>query len=613
MFRICAVYEQPQKNDTRCVAWSSAALASTLSSPSDLGSFRAGGVTTCGAATISGLAAFAAAGALTAGAFSSGVAGVGPHAPIASTKTATTLASNIPVTWPKPTRIGPRGAKTVRGCPPNAPMAQQRSLVWLRSGGDPGAMHRTTLVLRGSVGIFLPALIVTGCPSDPTASTGETTAGSTSTDAATSDTATTTLDPDSSTSVDPDSSTSTDPGTSTTGDPDSSGSTEPTTSGGPGCGNEAIEGDEVCDGNNLDGRDCMSEDFLGGALACTPECTLDTSNCTSECGDANVQGNEQCEGNDFDGEDCVSQGFDDGELACNADCSLDVSGCVTFGCGSGGQKGEEVCDGDDLVGEDCVSLGFAGGTLACADDCGSFDVSGCLDNLCGNDIQEDPEVCDGDDLAQQTCVALGHDGGTLACGDACDAFDVSGCSDCGDAIISGDEDCDGGVGMATCATLGFAQGQLACAADCLFDVSDCSGGCNFGAAEIEFQSDGDFVNQGDAWQSFTADSTGQIVQIDLYWNVGGVNDSFTMNLYEGEGTGGALLHSELFPGQGMGVWVGFDVNVLSTPVPLVAGTVYTVQGVDTFGWQTASGAIVGANSSLAGQHKNIRVTIEPCQ
>ncbi|MCX4241261.1 hypothetical protein [Paraliomyxa miuraensis] len=139
--------------------------------------------------------------------------------------------------------------------------------------------------------------------------------------------------------------------------------------------------------------------------------------------------------------------------------------------------------------------------------------------------------------------------------------------------------------------------------------------CTPGPAEVEFESLGDFISQGDAWQSFTADTNGDIVRIDFYWNLSGTNDSFTINVYEGEGIAGALLHSQLFPGQGMGTFVGFDsINVLSTPVPITAGSIYTVQGTDTFGWQTASGAIAGSNSSLgAGQHKNIRVWVEPCE
>jgi len=226
----------------------------------------------------------------------------------------------------------------------------------------------------------------------------------------------------------------------------------------------------------------------------------------------------------------------------------------------------EDCDGEDLGGADCVSEDFVGGVLTCANDC-TFDVSACISAECGNGMLEGDEACDGDDLGGQDCGSLGEGDGTLACAD-----------------------------------------------DCTFDIAACNAQCELGASELEFESLGDFVGQGDAWQSFTADTTGEIVQVDFYWNVGGTNDEFTINIYAGEGTGGALLHSEGFPGQGMGNWVGFDTNVLSTSVPISAGSVYTVQGVDTFGWQTASGAIPGASSNIgADQHKNIRVSVQPCE
>ncbi len=47
----------------------------------------------------------------------------------------------------------------------------------------------------------------------------------------------------------------------------------------PVCGDSDIEGTEVCDAENLDGKTCASEGFLGGFLACTSSCQLDTSSC----------------------------------------------------------------------------------------------------------------------------------------------------------------------------------------------------------------------------------------------------------------------------------------------------------------------------------------------
>lgn len=52
------------------------------------------------------------------------------------------------------------------------------------------------------------------------------------------------------------------------------------------CGDEFLnlqgpENPEVCDGRNLNNRNCASLGFLGGALACSSDCqSFDTSACT---------------------------------------------------------------------------------------------------------------------------------------------------------------------------------------------------------------------------------------------------------------------------------------------------------------------------------------------
>ncbi len=136
------------------------------------------------------------------------------------------------------------------------------------------------------------------------------------------------------------------------------------------CGDGAIDGKDVCDGADLGGQDCISQGFAGGGtLACQKDCAgFDTSGCVAEvCGDDTVEGAEVCDGADLGGQDCVSQGFaGGGTLACAADCSAyDTSGCVAEVCGDDTTEGAEVCDGADLGGETCISQGFAGGgTLA---------------------------------------------------------------------------------------------------------------------------------------------------------------------------------------------------------------------------------------------------------
>ena len=145
------------------------------------------------------------------------------------------------------------------------------------------------------------------------------------------------------------------------------GSSEESTTGFVGCGDGVVDlqADEVCDGDNLDGRDCLSEDYAGGVLACNADCTLDTSGCIYECGDGDVQGDEQCEGNDLDGGTCMTQGFDGGDLACNADCTYDTAGCENYVCGDGFTRdGVEDCDdGNDVDTDECTSTCVA---AACA-------------------------------------------------------------------------------------------------------------------------------------------------------------------------------------------------------------------------------------------------------
>ena len=47
------------------------------------------------------------------------------------------------------------------------------------------------------------------------------------------------------------------------------------------CGNGVIDSGEECDGSNLAGQTCMSRGFSGGSLSCNPNCTINTSLCTS--------------------------------------------------------------------------------------------------------------------------------------------------------------------------------------------------------------------------------------------------------------------------------------------------------------------------------------------
>jgi cysteine-rich repeat protein len=141
------------------------------------------------------------------------------------------------------------------------------------------------------------------------------------------------------------------------------------------------------------------------------------------------------------------------------------------------------CPGDDTPSatSDGSSTGDAedttdGGTLpnpTTVDDTGTDSSGG---GMCGDGVVDAGEDCDGSDLGAADCTTEGFLGGDLACAADC-TFDISACTDvvCGDGAIGGDEECDGDdLGGNDCVALGmFDEGTLACAADCTYDTSMC--------------------------------------------------------------------------------------------------------------------------------------------
>lgn len=197
-------------------------------------------------------------------------------------------------------------------------------------------------------------LVATAC-SDDVVGAGDTDDGSTSADSTTSGD---TVDPtnvttgittsgdttgdteESTTNVDPDTSGTTDESTSgsTTDDEESSSSSsgsgeESSSSTGmpEDCGNDVLDGDEECDGAELDGATCESIGFVSGDLACAKNCTFDTSACET-CGDGVADMGEDCDGDDLGKATCASigMGFTGGALACDASCGFDTAGCTAF-------------------------------------------------------------------------------------------------------------------------------------------------------------------------------------------------------------------------------------------------------------------------------------------
>lgn len=284
------------------------------------------------------------------------------------------------------------------------------------------------------------------------------------------------------------------------------------------CGDNVVEGIEVCDGTDLGGRDCTDAGFDGGTLACSSDCRqFDTSGCTRNpvCGNGSIEGTEVCDGNNVGGATCISRGYDGGTLRCQSTCgAFDESGC--YKCGDNLAQGLERCDGTDLKGATCSSLGYITGTLACGPTCAAYDTSGCSNTpVCGDNQAHGSEICDGTDLRGETCTSRNFTGGTLACNSNCTGFDTTACTGpvevCGNGTIGGTEACDGpNLGGRTCQSEGFAGGTLACSSNCTLDVSGCTGGtCGDGVRQTGEECDGaDLAGAGCASLGFSGGTLG---------------------------------------------------------------------------------------------------------
>ncbi|MBU1244018.1 hypothetical protein KKD52_15440 [Myxococcota bacterium] len=160
-------------------------------------------------------------------------------------------------------------------------------------------------------------------------------------------------------------------------------------------------------------------------------------------------------------------------------------------CGNGAQEGDEDCDGLDLGGKTCSDVGYLAGALSCSADC-TFNTGLCFNtDPCGDgQVLAGVEDCDGEDLDGATCESLGFSAGTLACTIGC-VFDTSACAgstSCGNGVIDDEsETCDLddlGDAPPTCETLGYhGGGAVVCGANCLFDDSGCIAVCGDGNLE----------------------------------------------------------------------------------------------------------------------------------
>jgi hypothetical protein len=234
------------------------------------------------------------------------------------------------------------------------------------------------------------------------------------------------------------------------------------------CGNDMVDGAEECDGNDLDGMDCLDVlgSFTGGTLGCTDECTHDTIDCfcggtdtcpadhvcdadqdcrLPGCGNLIVEDGEQCDG-PFE---CSDYGFDPGTGVCNFDCTIDEESCRCNGIFCGG-------------GEGCFG-------------------SSCFEPTCGDGRIDSPEECDGEEFGGLGCRDFGFLDGALGCDEIRCTIDPSPCectpgTFCAPPLVCVAGDCRCEEGQTRCE----GNAEEACISDMYVPVINCGGGCSGG-------------------------------------------------------------------------------------------------------------------------------------
>jgi hypothetical protein len=120
----------------------------------------------------------------------------------------------------------------------------------------------------------------------------------------------------------------------------------------------------------------------------------------------------------------------------------------------------------------------------------------CIVGRCGDGVINGIEECDGGNLGGKTCLDFGATSPNgLRCGSDC-SFDMSGCSSfCGNGVADGNEQCDGtDFANKSCLDYGYYGGALACNTDCTVNFAHCSGRCGDGMIEGFEQCDGTNLN-----------------------------------------------------------------------------------------------------------------------
>ncbi len=277
------------------------------------------------------------------------------------------------------------------------------------------------------------------------------------------------------------------------------------------CGDNILGAPEECDGdlfhNDITKCADFSMNYTTGDLKCS-SCKIDTSDCggTPICGDDAVNGTDVCDGERFlnDKTNCnelFPNLYSDGKVTCTDDCTYNIDHCVKW-CGNGDVNIEksEKCDGDNFNGETCETLVGPGstGTLKCINNCADIDTSNCSKpHSCGDGILNDDEECDINVYRNniRTCKEWDskYNKGSLSCNKNC-TINTTFCSVgpvCGNSKLEDGEKCDGTMfreNNTACNSVFpelYSNGTLKCN-HCEYDVSECTKWCGNGTVDTNY-------------------------------------------------------------------------------------------------------------------------------
>ena len=285
--------------------------------------------------------------------------------------------------------------------------------------------------------------------------------------------------------------------TATTGGATSEPSTSTPTSGSsePGaCGDGQLGAGEVCDGEQLGDKQCVDLDaaYIGGTLACAADCgSYDASGCEQDPDAALVVLNEVSAKGAVDGPyadlgDAIELHNAGGAPAqldgwkLSDDPTFPVEKTYVFPPGTSLAAGAFLV----LVTYDDVAMTgqFPFGISATKEET--------LTLASAADMTVDQLIVQGADAAVSYCRLPDGTGAWQTCDLTLGGPNVTASQTCGDGMLDGTEVCDGAeLGAATCQSLGFTGGTLACSGACQLDATMCDSGSMVAINELETTDD----------------------------------------------------------------------------------------------------------------------------